>query len=268
MAGDWIKMRLSLDTSWRVIAIAQQLGIPELHVVGCLWKLWCWADQHTIDGNAIHVTDVTLDRFTSVTGFADALRKVGWLEGRDNALSFPRFAEHNGQTAKNRCETNKRVAKHRNAKTVTDVTQKPLPEKRREEKSNTKKSLKKDSCPEVPQSEPSEPPVLVFPTVGNPSVWNLTQSKVDEYHETYPDLDVLAECRKAKQWTIDNPANRKTHGGMSKFLNGWMSRAQNSSRPSSALITHSRPSDGDPRGNIAVMNAVAAKLNFGDDSNG
>ena len=134
MAGDWIKMRTNLDTDWRVIEMAGHLGIAELHVVGCLWKLWTWADQHTLDGNAIRVTSVTLDRFTGVTGFADALRKVGWLEGRDNALSFPRFAEHNGQTAKNRAETNKRVARHRNANTVTDVTQKPLPEKRREEK--------------------------------------------------------------------------------------------------------------------------------------
>lgn len=135
MAGDWIKMRTNLDTDPRVIEIASRLGVGELQVVGMLWKVWSWADAHTLDGNAIRVTDVTLDRFALVTGFADALRKVGWLEGRDGLLTFPRFAEHNGQTAKNRAETKERVAKHRNAKTVTDVTPKPLPEKRREEKS-------------------------------------------------------------------------------------------------------------------------------------
>ena len=139
MAGDWIKMRTNLDTDPRVIEMAFSLGIPELHVIGLLWKVWAWADQHTLDGNALRVTCVTLDRFTAVTGFADALRKVGWLDGRDGLLSFPRFAEHNGQTAKNRAETNVRVAKHRNANRVTNVTPKPLPEreKRREEKSNT-----------------------------------------------------------------------------------------------------------------------------------
>ena len=88
-------------------------------------------------GNALTVTDVTLDRFVDRTGFADALRKVGWLEGRDGALTFPRFAEHNGQTAKKRAETQARVAKHRNAKTVTPVTREVLPEKRREEKKDT-----------------------------------------------------------------------------------------------------------------------------------
>ena len=127
-------MRINLDTDPRILAMAAELSIPELHVIGCCWKVWSWADAHTLDGNAIRVTDVTLDRFTSVTGFAHALRSVGWLEGESGAISFPRFAEHNGQTAKKRGETAIRVAKSRNAKRVTDVTQKVLPEKRREEK--------------------------------------------------------------------------------------------------------------------------------------
>lgn len=139
MAGDWIKMRINLDTDPRILAMAAELSIPELHVIGCCWKIWSWADAHTLDGNAIRVTDVTLDRFTSVTGFAHALRSVGWLEGDSGAISFPRFAEHNGQTAKKRGETAIRVAKSRNAKRVTDVTQKVLPEKRREEKSISSK---------------------------------------------------------------------------------------------------------------------------------
>ena len=134
MAGDWIKMKTNLDTNPKVIQLATELEISELHVVGLLWKVWSWADQHSIDGNAISVTDATLDRFTGVTGFANALRNVGWLEGENGSLSFPRFEEHNGQTAKKRANTNKRVANHRNAKSVTDVTPKVLPEKRREEK--------------------------------------------------------------------------------------------------------------------------------------
>ena len=134
MAGDWIKMRIHLDSSPRVLQMADALELPVLHVVGMLWKVWAWADVHSLDGNALTVTDVTLDRFVDRTGFADALRKVGWLEGRDGALTFPRFAEHNGQTAKKRAETQERVARHRNANRVTDVTPKALPEKRREEK--------------------------------------------------------------------------------------------------------------------------------------
>ena len=133
MAGDWIKMRTNLDTDPRVFAMAESLGLDDLHVVGLLWKVWAWADSHTQDGNGVSVTQSRLDRITGVSGFADALRKVGWMEGRDGALTFPNFTEHNGQTAKTRANTAKRVEKHRNAASVTQA----LPEKRREEKSIT-----------------------------------------------------------------------------------------------------------------------------------
>lgn len=130
-------MRVNLDTDPAVISIASRLKIPELHVVGLLWKIWAWADQHTADGNAVSVTNVTLDRFTGVTGFANAMRKAGWLTGKDHALTFPNFDRHNGASAKLRGKTAKRVANFRNAKGVTNVTQPPLPEKRREEKIGT-----------------------------------------------------------------------------------------------------------------------------------
>lgn len=58
--------------------------------------------------------------------------------------------------------------------------------------------------------------------------WGLLKDKYDEYKETYPGLDVDGEFRKAKQWCVDNPAKRKTAGGMGKFLNGWLSRAKSS----------------------------------------
>ena len=152
MAGDWIKMRCNLDTDWRVIQIASQLEMSELHVVGCLWKLWTWADQNTADGNAVSVTDVTLDRFTGVTGFASSMRNVGWLTGENYQITFPNFVEHNGSTAKKRAKTQQRVTKHRNARSVTDVTLKALPEKRREEKrithTHTEENVPRKELPE------------------------------------------------------------------------------------------------------------------------
>ena len=81
MAGEWIKVEVSLDTKPEVFSIACELDRDPLHIVGMLWKVWAWADTHTLTGNAISVTTVTLDRLTNCQGFADALRKVGWLEG-------------------------------------------------------------------------------------------------------------------------------------------------------------------------------------------
>lgn len=132
MAGDWIKMRCNLDTDPAVFQMAAALGIDELAVVGRLWKVWTWADQHVSDCHAISVTCSVLDRITTTPGFSEAMRKVGWLEGRDGALSFPRFDRHNGQTAKNRALATNRQAKKRH----DDVTLSSLHERdqRREEK--------------------------------------------------------------------------------------------------------------------------------------
>jgi len=154
MSGDWIKMRNNLDTDPKVIHLAGELGIHELHAVGCLWKIWAWADQHSVDGNAISVTDVTLDRFTDVTGFANAMRKIGWLEGENGCISFPRFDEHNGETAKKRAQTASRVARNRarqaeSGRCNEDVTQEALPEKRREEKNR-----EEGSTPTTPKPPP------------------------------------------------------------------------------------------------------------------
>lgn len=132
--ADWIKMRSNLAEDPRVLALAEYLHIPELHAVGLLFRLWSWADQHSTDGNALSVTSKNLDRMVGVEGFAAALRTVGWLEGHDLSLSLPRFTEHNGQTAKQRALTTRRVNQYKkrgnaegNAGSVTQTVTGPLP---------------------------------------------------------------------------------------------------------------------------------------------
>jgi len=148
MAGDWIKMRSNLDGDPRVIRIAAELDIPELHAVGLLWKLWSWADQHTVDGNARSVTSSFLDRITCVSGFARAVENVGWLD-LSKGVFLPHFEEHNGQTAKNRALTQTRVKRFRNAPSVTPA----LPEKRREEKSTKEDAAMR--AEDVPEDAPN-----------------------------------------------------------------------------------------------------------------
>lgn len=81
---------------------------------------------------------------------------------------------------------------------------------------------------EIPAESSAEPPVLVFDCVGtDEKTWPLTSGLVAEFSEAYPDLDVIAECRKAKAWCLANPRNRKTFDGMPRFLNGWLGKAQN-----------------------------------------
>lgn len=77
-----------------------------------------------------------------------------------------------------------------------------------------------------PQTQ-DDPVVLVFPCSKNGVTWGLRASKLAEYRETYPAMDVLAECRKALQWIRDNPSQEKTPSGYTRFLGGWLARNQN-----------------------------------------
>jgi len=71
----------------------------------------------------------------------------------------------------------------------------------------------------------SPPPVLEFPTVGAQKVWFLMQADVDEWQRLYPNVDILAECRKALAYVRAKPAKRKTARGMPSALVRWFNRA-------------------------------------------
>jgi hypothetical protein len=72
---------------------------------------------------------------------------------------------------------------------------------------------------------------MEFPTVGKGSkTWGLTSAKLAEYQEAFPGVDVEAECRKARQWCIDNSTKRKTAKGMPAFLGRWLAKVQDGPR--------------------------------------
>lgn len=145
MAGDWIKIEHATPDKPEIYQLAEILGIDPDAIVGKLVRLWTWADQQSVSGDDISVSTHVIDRLTHQPGFSAALRKVDWLQARSGSLAIPRFDRHNGQSAKARSETNRRVAEHRKNKKpnkpptpIPNVTEKPLPkplpEKRREEK--------------------------------------------------------------------------------------------------------------------------------------
>lgn len=89
----------------------------------------------------------------------------------------------------------------------------------------------KDSCPEsaTPPAEP-EPSVIQFPLNTGPE-WGLSESKYREFVSIYPQVDVMGELRKMKGWFIGNPAKRKTKTGILRFVNSWLSKAQDTNHP-------------------------------------
>lgn len=142
MAGEWIKFENSLPEKPETLAITAAMGWtdPDL-TVGKLMRLFRWFDQQTTDGNAARVTPALLDHVLGVTGLTHAVESVGWLTVTDGGISLSKFDRHNGESAKQRAQTAKRVAKHKgnakangigNAPGVTSAL--PKEEKRREEK--------------------------------------------------------------------------------------------------------------------------------------
>ncbi len=46
---------------------------------------------------------------------------------------------------------------------------------------------------------------------------------IEGWQKTYPNLDVAAELRKARDWLDENPRRRKTH--IKRYLQNWLNRA-------------------------------------------
>lgn len=125
MAGDWIKMRGNLWDDPRVAKLVDMTDSSEAAVVGALYWLWATADQHTEDGIMPGLSLRQIDRKTGVQGFGAALCAIGWLADHPEGVRIVGFVEHNGASAKKRCQTAKRVAKHGSANALPTGKQEP-----------------------------------------------------------------------------------------------------------------------------------------------
>jgi hypothetical protein len=47
-----------------------------------------------------------------------------------------------------------------------------------------------------------------------------------DMQECYPAIDVDRELVRMRAWLIANPDKKKTHRGMKRFINSWLSRAR------------------------------------------
>lgn len=93
--------------------MAALLQIDPDAILGKLARFWIWADQQSIDGKDLNVTDSVIDRVTHQPGFSAALREVAWLSARSGSLTIPHFDRHNGQSAKDRALAAKRKKSQR-----------------------------------------------------------------------------------------------------------------------------------------------------------
>ncbi|HXS04836.1 MAG TPA: hypothetical protein VN731_10195 [Rhodanobacter sp.] len=131
MAGDWIKMRVGLTTSPKVMRLAECLvdnpafiewsalsygigGYPALSdedarserhaalritryvTVTALLRFWGYANEHAKDDFVSGILAQDIDEIVGIPGFAIALSRVGWAKFDPNGgMYLPNFKEHN-----------------------------------------------------------------------------------------------------------------------------------------------------------------------------
>ena len=75
-------------------------------------------------------------------------------------------------------------------------------------------------------AEPS-PEVFIQLPLNTGEMFNVTVPYVEEKKRLFPAVDVEQELRAMRSWLDDNPRNRKTAGGVKRFINGWLAKEQN-----------------------------------------
>lgn len=207
MAGDWIKFEKATLDKPEVFEMAGELGIDPDAVIGKLLRVWNWFDDQSEKGNAPVTVRALLDRYSGVTGFSEAMVKVGWLVIDGNDMCLPNFERHNGQTSKTRALTAKRVAKKKskdNAESNGDGVSQSLTEKKREEKS---KSTTKEEFVEPDLNEFTDYLVNSLPKINPEWTENRSKRAASLQYETY----VLSN------W----------HDGNGKKIKNWKNKARN-----------------------------------------
>ena len=104
-----------------------------------------------------------------------------------------------------------------------------------------------------------EAPVEMIP-LNDGSGWRPTVNEYEEYQRLFPNVDVDSEFRKMRAWCLSN--SLKTRRGIKRFVNGWLSRAQDKPKPRTTsrktfdandwLLSQIRGEDDAETGNIAT----------------
>lgn len=192
IGSKWVQKRLVLQ----VILDCGDIGLFETTLL-----------QHGV------ITSVGIQRrYATVTLRNKANKEKYWLidENGQPLLNEPNFSVSATETHENVAETNINVA---------DIPQK-----------ESKQNKTKQKISAVLQSSPCENVIYKLNLLDG-SDYPITQDMIETYKDSYPAVDLDKEFRKMIAWIYSNPKNRKTEKGILRFVNGWLTRAQDSARP-------------------------------------
>jgi hypothetical protein len=237
MAGDWIKLRHDLADDPAVVRMSRVLGMDRDSVLGKLFRLWGWADRHTVDGRACDIGgEQFVDEHLGAPGFARAMVSVGWLVVDGDCFDIPKFDRHNGESAKKRAlsAVRKQVFRSRNADSVPQrnalVPKKvgqscdksvPREEKRREENKHPSDVATTETRKPRSRSLPSDS--ISWDSSGG---WSgIAEADRAAWRAAYPACDIAGELARMGEWLKANPAKAKK-SRWRQFVTAWLTRSQ------------------------------------------
>lgn len=90
------------------------------------------------------------------------------------------------------------------------------------------KTMKNKLCPELETSsrQNTNHDLFIELSLNDGSLFEVSDSDVQEWSKIYPAVDIKQELRKMKGWLDANPTRRKTRRGVRRFVNNWLSRTQ------------------------------------------
>ncbi len=136
-------------------------------------------------------------------------------------------SEENANAMQTQCKENanaKQTQCKENANAMQNDTKKRK-EKESKEKENKEKDFINTFCAEPKVSVPKEE-IIIELALNDKSQYPVYKADIDRWGELYPAVDIIQELRKMAGWIEANPQKRKTRTGIKKFINAWLSKAQ------------------------------------------
>ena len=116
--------------------------------------------------------------------------------------------------------------KYQNVDGMEKIKEQNRIRKQNQREREKQKALAAAQQPALPEPEVKEPVVATIQLIQRDGQYEITESEYRKFCELYPAIDVMQEIRKMIGWCDTNPSNRKTKKGIRRFINSWLSRAQ------------------------------------------
>lgn len=234
----WIRVDTDMMGHPKIRRLATRLGCSKVQAIGHVIALWAWASKFSPHGSIDNFEPEEIADGAMWDGdagkFIQAMKESELIDG--NGILHD-WQQYNGVLIEKRERDRERMQtlrkqSHDSSATVPLQSQGVAGTVRygtvRTERNDTEQGEEGAEPPAAPAPVP--PPVITL-TTNKAEEFPITQEQADEFQRLYPAVDVEAQLREMRGWSISNKAKRKTWGGMLRFVNRWLAEEQDKAHP-------------------------------------